>query len=265
MSLNELEPVVGLRGKDGAGIGDQRIRLLEAIDRSGSISAAARAVGITYKAAWDAVAAVNNLAERPLVLGRTGGRAGGGATLTEDGRRFLRSMQILQHELRRMARYVSPDLGTDVVLPSLSWRYLMRTSARNMLLSRVIEVKSGTVNAEVALELTDGVRLIAIITAESVRTLELVPGREVFALVKSSFVLLAPEGEAGRTSARNVLPGTVVRREDGVVDSEILLDIGGGKTLTAVITRESAANLDFHVGSRVCALIKASHVILAVD
>ena len=100
MTFAQLEPVIGLRGKDGAGIGDDRIRLLEAVDAHGSISSAARHVGLTYKAAWDAIAAINNLAERPLVIGRIGGRAGGGAVLTEDGRRFLRSVQFLRHELR---------------------------------------------------------------------------------------------------------------------------------------------------------------------
>ena len=88
MTFAQLEPVIGLRGKDGAGIGDDRIRLLEAVDAHGSISAASRHVGLTYKAAWDAISAINNLAERPLVIGRIGGRAGGGAVLTDDGRRF---------------------------------------------------------------------------------------------------------------------------------------------------------------------------------
>lgn len=68
---------------DGIEITDQRIRLLEAIDALGSISAAARTVGLTYRGAWDAVAVVNNLAEHPLVLGRAGGKSGGGASLTE--------------------------------------------------------------------------------------------------------------------------------------------------------------------------------------
>jgi molybdate transport system regulatory protein len=265
MTFEQLEPVIGLRGKDGAGIGDDRIRLLEAIDAHGSISAAARNVGLTYKAAWDAVAAINNLAERPLVVGRTGGRAGGGASLTEDGRRFLRSVQFMQYELRRLARRLGPELGKDIVLPTLSWRFLMRTSARNMLLCKVAEVKPGAVNAEIILDVSDDIRLVAIITEESVKALGLKPEMEVFALIKSSFVLLAPKGEIGRTSARNVILGTIARREDGAVNSEIILDIGDGKTLAAIITKESAQSLDFKVGDRASALIKASHIILAID
>jgi molybdate transport system regulatory protein len=141
----------------------------------------------------------------------------------------------------------------------------MKTSARNMLRCTVVEVKPGAVNAEVILSIADGIQLVAIITSESVANLGLAPGKEVFALIKSSFVLLAPEGETGRTSARNVIPGTVIRHEDGAVNSEIVLDIGGGKTIAAIITKESASTLGFKVGDRACALIKASHIILAVE
>jgi molybdate transport system regulatory protein len=265
MSLKRLQTVVGFRSEDGIEITDQRIRLLEAIDALGSISAAARTVGLTYRGAWDAVAVVNNLAEHPLVLGRAGGKSGGGASLTEDGRQFLRAVQVIRRELHRLAHTVSVETGTDLVVPALSWSHLVRTSARNMLLCRVVEVKRGAVNAEILLDVSDTIKLVAIITEVSVKNLDLSPGREVFALIKSSFVLLAPEGEVGRTSARNVLSGTVARREDGAVNSEIILDLGHGKTIAAIITKESAISLDFKVGDRACALIKASHIILAVD
>jgi molybdate transport system regulatory protein len=77
-------------------------------------------------------------------------------------------------------------------------------------------------------------------------------------------VVLA-KGEGLRTSARNQIPGVVATREDGAVNSEIGLDIGGGKTLTATITLESAESLELRVGDAVTALIKAPHVILAVE
>jgi len=265
MTLKRLQTVVGFRSEDGLEISDQRIRLLEGIDALGSISAAARTVGLTYRGAWDAVSAINTLGERPLVLARTGGRSGGGAQLTDDGRRFLRAVQHIRRGLHRQAQAISIELGSELVVPGLSWRHLMRTSARNMLMCKVAEVKHGAVNAEIDLDVTPSIRLVAIITEESVKNLELAPGREVFALIKSSFVLLAPEAEVGRTSARNVLRGTVARREDGAVNSEIILDLGEGKSIAAIITKESASSLDFKLGDRACALIKASHIILAID
>lgn len=264
MSLKQLEPVVGFRGEAGAAISDERIRVLEAIDALGSISAAARTVGITYSAAWDAVSAMNNLAERPLVLGRIGGKSGGGASLTEDGRRFLHVVQMMRREMQRIAQSAVLQYGTDIVSPTISWKYLMRTSARNTLRCKVTKVNVGAINAEILLDVGEDLQLVAVITDESAKSLELEPGREVFALIKSSFVLLAPEAELGRTSARNLLRGTVARREDGAVNSDIILDLGHGKTIAAVITKESADALDFKIGDRACALIKASHIILAV-
>ncbi|MDY6858520.1 MAG: LysR family transcriptional regulator [Pseudomonadota bacterium] len=53
-------------------MGKERVRLLEAVGREGSISAAARATGVSYKAAWDAITAMNNLVGQPLVAAQTG-------------------------------------------------------------------------------------------------------------------------------------------------------------------------------------------------
>jgi molybdate transport system regulatory protein len=66
------------RGPTGQ-VGARRIALLTAIAEQGSISAAARTLGLSYKGAWDGVQALNNLFERPLVLARAGGRRGGNA------------------------------------------------------------------------------------------------------------------------------------------------------------------------------------------
>ncbi len=59
--------------------------------------------------------------------------------------------------------------------------------------------------------------------------------------------------------------GLVQAREDGAVNSEILIEIGGGKTLAATITLASAEDLGLRPGSPVTALIKAPHIILAVE
>jgi molybdate transport system regulatory protein len=57
----------------------------------------------------------------------------------------------------------------------------------------------------------------------------------------------------------------VLRREDGAVNSEIVLDIGAGKTVAAIVTKESAFELGLNPGDAACALVKASHVILAIE
>jgi molybdate transport system regulatory protein len=146
----------------------------------------------------------------------------------------------------------------------LFWSLGMRTSARNALRGEVARITEGAVSSEVSLRIADGVEITAVLTRQSVEELGLAVGRPAIALIKSSFVVLA-KGENLRTSARNQIPGRVVAREDGAVTSEVVLDIGGGKTLVATLTVESAEALELAVGDAVTALVKAPHVILAVE
>jgi molybdate transport system regulatory protein len=140
----------------------------------------------------------------------------------------------------------------------------MLTSARNALKGVVSRISDGAVNSEVALSVGDGVEIVAIITRHSVEDLGLAVGRPATALIKTSFIILA-KGEGLRTSARNQIPGVVASREDGAVNSEVTLDIGAGKSLSAILTIESANALAIAVGDRMTALVKAPHVILAVE
>ena len=240
-----------------------RMNLLAAIDELGSISAAARRVDLSYKAAWDAVQGLNNLFDQPVVAAAPGGRAGGAAILTPRGRAALAGFRRIQAELdaalSKLDAALAGDIGGD-----LFWSFGMKTSARNALRGEIVRVAAGAVNAEVVLKLADGLEVVSIITRGSVEELGLEVGRPAIALIKSSFIVLA-KGVGLRTSARNQIEGVVASREDGAVNSEIRLDIGQGKTLAAAITLESARALDLQLGDTVTALIKAPHVILAVE
>ena len=141
----------------------------------------------------------------------------------------------------------------------------MKTSARNMLQGKVESVAVGAVNSEVALRLDNGVAVYAIITNESVQALNLAPGKIASALIKSSWVILTSADEKIVTSARNRLCGVVSRIEKGAVNTEVILDLGFDTSFVAMITNESQNLFQFSVGSPACALVKASHVILAVE
>lgn len=257
-----LSAALSLRRGEGARVGGDRIALLEAVGGLGSIRAAAAHVGLSYKAAWDAVQALNNLFDAPLVDAHAGGRAGGAAALTDRGRALVAGFHRVEAELRQALARLDDGLSGDV--GTLIWSLGMRTSARNALRGVVTAISDGAVNAEVKLQVADGVEIVAVVTRPSVAELELAVGRPAVALIKSSFVLLA-KGEGLVTSARNQIAGHVAAREDGEVSSEVTLAIAEGKTLTASITRESAETLDLKAGDPVWALIKAPHVILAVE
>lgn len=236
-----------------------RMALVEAIGELGSISAAARKVGLSYKAAWDAVQALNNLFDGPLVEAAPGGSHGGTAAVTPRGRAALAAFQRVQAEMDGALAKLDGALGADVF-----WSLGMKTSARNALRGTVARIVPGTVNTEVVLQIARDLEIVAVVTSHSVEELGLEAGVPAIALIKSSFIVLA-KGEGLRTSARNQIAGVVANREDGAVSSEIRLDIGHGKTLAATITVESAEALGLNAGDAITALIKAPHVILAVE
>ncbi|KAA5605798.1 LysR family transcriptional regulator [Roseospira marina] len=261
-----LHALLSLRKGSTGQIGANRIRLLEAVRDHGSISAAGRAVGLSYKAAWDGIAALNNLCDRPVVDTQSGGRHGGRAHVTPAGTAIIEAFHSVQSELDRVAFALERQLSRNdnVSLADILKGLTMRTSARNVLTGTVETIHTGAVNDEVILRLGESQTITAIVTHKSVLDLELTPGTQAMALIKSTFILLTPEDEIGRTSARNRLCGTVIAHEDGAVSTEIILDIGDGKTLAAIVTKDSADELGLAVGSRACALFKASHVIIAV-
>jgi molybdate transport system regulatory protein len=247
--------------------GEDRLRLLDAIERRGSITAAGEEIGLSYRATWDAVQALNNLFPMPLVRARAGGRSGGAAALTPEGTATLRTLRHVQAEITLAMDRLEARLAEDPAAGPFSnaWSLIMRTSARNTLRGQVKTVVDGAVNAEVVVDIGQGLEIVAIITRHSVEDLGLAPGSDVIALIKSSFpVLVAGDGPI-RASARNRLTGTIVALDDGAVNSEVALELADGKTLVATITRGSVDALGLKVGDRATALVKASHVILAVE
>lgn len=71
---------------EGLILGPGKVDLLEAIERTGSISAAGREMGMSYRRAWLLVDELNRMFERPSVVASTGGASGGGASVTDFGR-----------------------------------------------------------------------------------------------------------------------------------------------------------------------------------
>jgi molybdate transport system regulatory protein len=259
----ELDAAVSLKRGDFVRVGLDRVALIEAVDELGSITAAAKRLGLSYKGAWDIVQALNNLFDTPLIEAAPGGRAGGAAQVTARGRTVAAAFRRVQGEIDAALAKLESGLGGEPAR-DLFWSLGMRTSARNALRGVIGHITPGAVSSEVTLRLADGVEIVAILTRRSVEDLGLAAGKPAIALIKSSFVLLA-KGEGIRTSARNQLRGSVAARDDGAVNSEVAVDIGGGKTVIATVTLESAQALEIAVGDPITALIKAPHVILAVE
>lgn len=271
-----VAPLLGRLSLNTAGgllAGESRIRLLEAVDAHGSITRAARALPMSYKAAWDAIDAMNNLSEQALVERSTGGRQGGGTRLTDAGRRLIATFRALEHEQQGALAHLQPHLRQPsaqrgaVAVPDaaqlqvLLRRLAVRTSARNQFVGRVARLNESKLSVEVIVELDANTRIAAGVTRDSARALGLALGSPVLALVKASSVLLGV-GDGVVTSARNQLSGTVSRVIRGPISAELTLAVGAGRSVTAGITRDSLDRLGLAKGKPACALFKASSVIL---
>jgi molybdopterin-binding protein len=66
-------------------------------------------------------------------------------------------------------------------------------------------------------------------------------------------------------SARNVLEGKVKEVKEGAVNAEVVIELPGGQEIVSVITKGSCENLGLSKGKNVCAIVKASSIIVAVD
>jgi molybdate transport system regulatory protein len=239
--------------------------LLAEVGKTRSITAAAKAVGLSYKAAWDAVESMNNLASTPLVSRSTGGKGGGGTVLTKAGEQLVATYRVVARENERFLKRMNTRAGQPARELELIGRLGMLTSARNHYMGLVRHISRGAVNVEVQLELPGGERLVAVITRESLKILGLKLGSAAVALIKASWIILARRGADGpKWSARNCLSGTVSRLHRGAVNVEVIVALKGGATVVAVITRESQQHLALAPGQKVDAIFKASSVILAV-
>lgn len=95
-------------------MGPGKARLVAAIDATGSISAAARSMGMSYRRAWQLVEALNQSFNDPVVMTATGGRRGGGARVTPFGRELVRRYRVMENkasaaivkDLRLFSRYL---------------------------------------------------------------------------------------------------------------------------------------------------------------
>jgi len=246
-------------------LGGDRISLLEKIQELGSINSAAKAVGISYKTAWHLVNMMNNLSEKPLVDRITGGKGGGGTTLTKEGKTVIEQFRVVQEEHRKFLQNLECRLGDSNNLYQFLRRISMKISARNVFSGTIENITKGAVNAEVILVISGGTRITAIITNGAVDNLSLQEGMNAYAIVKSSSIIIAQELLDAKLSARNIIPGTISKLIEGPVSTEVDVEIGGGNVISAIITHGSSEKLALKEGGTACAMFKASSVILGIN
>lgn len=269
MSRKPLAHRLGVHGAmwlsvDGATLGGHgRMGLLRAVAEHGSITQAARAFGMSYKAAWGAIDTMNARTGLSLVERTTGGRGGGFTRLTVHGERLLERYEMVDavhqrflHLLERDAMNLDEEFSMLKVLN-------VKTSARNQWLGAVSAIRAGAVNDEIEITLPGSARIVAIVTRESTAALGLRPKLTVIVMVKAPAVMLATGLDGAKLSARNRIDGVVTRVTPGAVNAEVEVTTGDGLPVIAIITQASIKAMKLKIGAAVSVLVQASDIVLA--
>lgn len=261
----------------GHALTDKRIDILRHIGACGSISQAARAVGVSYKAAWQALDTLTNLAGTPLVARAVGGAGGGGAQLTDAGRELLAAADAMaQARGAVLSRWQAmPHAG-----PALA-RLAVRTSMRNQMPAVVqrLEVLGQIVRVHLQIGpnqaplLADAPPTFASrITRESAELLGLQPGLAVQVLCKATAVRVERAGEPPVSSASAVavlaqaghstcrLPAKAVRVVRGESGDEVSAQLAAGLSMVGFASPGSG----LRAGSRVGLVLEENAVVLAL-
>ena len=255
---------------------DKRIGVLRRVAAGCSISQAARDVGISYKAAWQAIDTLTNLSGFVLVDRTVGGSGGGGASITPHGTRLL----ALADELALARRQVLARFAGGVQFAA---GLGLRTSMRNQLPCRVLACESPAPDdpmVRVRLTTSGGATLTASLTCESADLLGLVPGLAVLALCKATAVQITanaqPAGQSrqragsasvpalspSQTQAASVcvLQGQVERMTVGVGQDEVVLALAGGGHWVGF----AAHPFDGRIGDQVAARVPISALVVGL-
>ena len=251
---------------------DRRIEVLRRIQACGSISEAARQVGISYKAAWQALDTLSNLAGVALVARSVGGKGGGGATLTPDALLLLEAADAMGHareQLQAQLQQAQNQGATDTARAGISVattlaRLQVVTSMRNQWPCVVESVtRSGplvVVHMHGAEAGAQGFSVRSHITQESAQLLGLRPSLPVLAMCKATAVTVLA-GDGDHTAAANAWRGSVARATRGGAVQELAVRLDAGVQLVG-FSREATS---LRARAKVHVLVEPSAVVIALS
>ena len=247
----ELSSHLWLGREDEAYFGKGRIELLSRIDELGSITRAAKAMRMSYKAAWEAVNAMNAQSPAPIVERVSGGKGGGGTSLTDRGRELIaiyRRVEAAQWEFFAALGHYTDDIDS---LRAFTAKSTVRTSARNQLATTVVTIDMTHAGVDVTVRLSWGETMQARITRQSLEELAIEAGTQVWVLFKPSWVFL----DVDKTPS--ALHG-IVRKVDRDI-SEVVIGTESGDEIVASLNK-----MHFQTGEKIRFQVDPSAVLLAV-
>ncbi|MCX6076509.1 MAG: TOBE domain-containing protein [Campylobacterales bacterium] len=247
--------------KDGQSfLGSGRIELLNKIQKTGSIHAAAKEIKMSYKAAWERINSMNNLADEPLITRTIGGKGGGGTVLTPYAHKLIETYNRFNELHRQFINRFAEAGDNPEKLARILSRTFLTTSARNQIPSKIGKIEFHGLNAKLSLSISGGVMLTSNITAKSAKNMGLTEGSDMYAIIKSSDITLTKELPVTANDDINILEGVINSVENSEEFIEIGFSLNENTTLIALLNKSS--NNTFQVGEKAYALISANNIII---
>lgn len=242
-------------------LGAGRIELLERIDKTGSINAAAKEMKMSYKAAWERINGMNTLADQPLIERLTGGKGGGGTKLTPYAHELIATFHRF-NELHRQFIDRFAEAGDDPErLARILSRTFLTTSARNQLPATLLSIEEHGLNGILTLSLTGSHTIQSVITMKSIRNMGLSVGCDLYAIIKSSDVSIVSTPPKNNESL-NVLKGTISGIESQDETDEITFALDLFTDIIALMSPKETKKLS--EGMNAYALISPKHIIIGL-
>lgn len=232
---------------------DKRIDILRKVGETGSISQAARACQVSYKAAWQALDTMTNLARIPLVEKVVGGVGGGGARLTEAGEQLLQTADRLKQARREITQQLAQEADAFS-------RFSIQTSMRNYLPCHIAHISREGQIAHVQLAFLNAPPIFSRITTTSAELLDLSVGKNIIALCKATAVHVMPLTQATEALPNNHFIGTVNRLSDDEPECEIGITLAGNLQLVGFAPNDGTIKQ----GDTVCAKVEPAAIVLAL-
>jgi molybdate transport system regulatory protein len=248
--------------KDGHSfLGAGRVELLKRIESTGSMNAAAKEMKMSYKAAWERLNSMNELAQKPLLERQTGGKGGGGTKLTPYAYEMIETYEKLEALHRQFIERFSEASDSPEHLAKILNRLFLTTSARNQLLCKIIEISYDNVYAKITLQLGQTQKLISTITAKSMQSLNLKVGDNVYAIIKSSDVKVSKAPFIQRDDS-NFFETEILGVESNESKSELHLRLDDERELIAVVNHETSQGM--RVGDKLFCVIEHNSIIIGM-
>jgi molybdate transport system regulatory protein len=217
---------------------------------------------MSYKAAWERVNSMNALADEPLITRTTGGRGGGGTTLTPYAHQLIETYERLREVHAKFIDRFAEAGGDADRLEAILNRTFLTTSARNQLPSKVKSITQDELSTNLELSLFGDVSLISSITAKSAKDMALHEGSDTYAIIKSSDIEIVKTAPKAHKNL-NIIEGVIDSIETSEHSQEIVFRVNNSLLLVAAISRDDL-ELNLEVKEKAYAIINTKNIIIGL-